>query len=129
MTPPLTCLIIDDDPGIRDLVSFNLRAEGVTAYEAGSGRAAEQIVRAIEPDLILLDVMMPDRDGFDVLRSLKSVEATRHIPVVLLSARASDEEIWQGWQAGADYYLTKPFNVEHLLDYLGLVVAERLRAG
>lgn len=128
MRPTISCLAIDDDPGVRDVVSFNLRSEGMTVHVADSGHMAEKLALEVEPDLILLDVMMPGRDGLDVLRGLKSSEATRDIPVVLLTARASDEEIWQGWQAGADYYLTKPFNVAHLVEYLGLVVAERRRA-
>jgi DNA-binding response OmpR family regulator len=65
--------------------------------------------------------MMPGRDGYEVLRAIKSSESTRHVPVVLLTAKASDAEIWQGWQAGADYYLTKPFNVDELVHYLRLI--------
>lgn len=124
----VTCLYVDDDPGIRDLVSLNLRAEGVRVVLAESAVDAETLVEEIRPDVILLDVMMPQRDGYDLLRSLKADDAHRHIPVVLLTARASDAEIWEGWQAGADYYLTKPFNVFELVEYLRVVLRERTPA-
>lgn len=125
MTTGLTCLFVDDEPGVRELVALNLRAEGIGVYVAENGIGVERMVAEIQPDVVLLDVMMPGRDGYDVLSSLKSSETTRDIPVVLLTARASDAEIWQGWRAGADYYLTKPFNVDQLVEYLQVVMAER----
>lgn len=125
MNKPLTCLFVDDEPGVRELVALNLRAEGVRVHVADSGFGVEQMVEQIQPDIVLLDVMMPGRDGYDVLNSLKGNESTSHIPVVLLTARASDAEIWQGWEAGADYYLTKPFNVDHLVEYLHVIIRER----
>lgn len=125
MNTGLTCLYVDDEPAVRELVALNLKAEGVKVYLADNGFGVEEKVEELRPDIVLLDVMMPGRDGYDVLSSLKGSESTRHVPVVLLSARASDEEIWQGWRAGADYYLTKPFNVDQLVEYLHVVVAER----
>lgn len=125
MNTGLTCLYLDDEAAVRELVALNLRAEGVKVHLADNGFGVEQMVDDLKPDIVLLDVMMPGRDGYDVLESLKGSEATRDIPVVLLTARASDEEIWQGWRAGADYYLTKPFNVDQLVEYLQVVVAER----
>jgi DNA-binding response OmpR family regulator len=62
------------------------------------------------PDLIVLDVMMPGRDGFDVLEQLKARPRTAVIPVVLLTAKAADADVWEGWKSGADYYMTKPFD-------------------
>ena len=120
----LTCLFVDDDPGVRDLVALNLKAEGIQVHLSDTGFGVEDKVRKIRPDLILLDVMMPGRDGHSVLKSLKKSTETSDIPVVLLTARATDAEIWEGWQNGADYYLTKPFNVDHLVDYLRMVVQE-----
>jgi two-component system OmpR family response regulator len=125
MASDVKCLYVDDDPGVRDLVTLTLRAEGVDVHVADNGFSVEQMVEDIRPDIVLLDVMMPGRDGYDVLSSLKSSCTTCEVPVVLLTARASDAEIWQGWQAGADYYLTKPFNVDHLVEYLQIVIAER----
>ena len=116
-----TCLVVDDEPTIRELISLNLEAEGLTVATADNGDEGERIARSILPDVVILDVMMPGRDGYDVLESLKATEATRHIPVVLLTAKASDDEIWRGWTSGANYYLTKPFNIDELIDYLNLI--------
>lgn len=123
---PLTCVYADDDPFVRELVTFNLEAEGVNVHSCSSGIGIEEIIHEVRPDLVMLDVMMPGRDGYSVLRSLKGDESTRDIPVVLLSAKASDAEIWEGWQAGADYYLTKPFRVDHLVAYLQVIAAKRV---
>jgi DNA-binding response OmpR family regulator len=107
-------LFADDDAGMRAIVLLNLQAEGfeVTAVEDGEDalREAERLL----PDLIVLDVMMPGRDGFEVLRALKSRPDTAAIPVVLLTAKATDSDVWEGWKSGADYYMTKPFNPEDL---------------
>jgi len=116
-----TCLLVDDDPNIRELVSLNLGDEGYRVYVAEDGIGVEALVAEVRPDVILLDVMMPGRDGYDVLAALKGDPGTCDIPVVLLTAKATDEEVWQGWQAGADYYLTKPFNVDELTHYLNLI--------
>lgn len=113
------CLVVDDDPSIRELVIINLEAEGMVVASADNGDDAERLARMDpQPDLIVLDVMMPGRDGYELLASLKADEATRHIPVVLLTAKASDAEVWSGWNSGADYYITKPFNVAELVYFL-----------
>jgi DNA-binding response OmpR family regulator len=120
-----TCLVVDDDPGIRQLVALNLEAEGIGVHLSDSGIGVEEMVERLQPDVVLLDVMMPGRDGYEVLGALKASEATRHVPVVLLTAKSSDAETWQGWQAGADYYLTKPFNIDQLAHYLQMILRER----
>lgn len=129
MKSKVTCLFVDDDPGVRELVALNLALEGIEVHVADSGLGVEQMVHDLEPDLVLLDIMMPGRDGYQVLTSLKASEATRDIPVVLLTAKATDAEIWEGWRAGADYYLTKPFNVDQLVEYFELILSERAQVG
>jgi DNA-binding response OmpR family regulator len=115
-------LFADDDAGMRAIVMLNLQAEGfeVTAVEDGDDalREAERLL----PDLIVLDVMMPGRDGFEVLRMLKAAPETAAIPVVLLTAKATDSDVWEGWKSGADYYLTKPFNPEDLARFANHVL-------
>ncbi|MDQ1438244.1 MAG: two-component system, OmpR family, phosphate regulon response regulator PhoB [Acidimicrobiaceae bacterium] len=111
-------LVADDDPAILDLLTFNLKAEGFDVLAATDGDQAWSLARHAVPDLVVLDVMMPQRDGLDVLGSLKSHPRTRHIPVVLLTAKASDAEVWEGWRAGADYYITKPFSLDELLHFV-----------
>jgi len=107
-------LFADDDAGMRAIVLLNLQAEGfeVTAVEDGDDALRE--AERLRPDLIVLDVMMPGRDGFEVLRMLKARPETAEIPVVLLTAKATDADVWEGWKSGADYYMTKPFNPDDL---------------
>ena len=111
-------LVADDDPNLRELLVMNLAAEGFEVQAYDNGEAAYRNARVMQPDLIVLDVMMPERDGISALRVLKDDPCTGHIPVVLLTARATDAEVWEGWESGADYYITKPFNVEELLHFI-----------
>jgi DNA-binding response OmpR family regulator len=103
-------LFADDDPGMRAIVYINLEAEGFDVTVVDDGEAALTEVDRSLPDLIVLDVMMPGRDGFDVLEQLKARPRTAEIPVVLLTAKAADADVWEGWKSGADYYMTKPFD-------------------
>jgi DNA-binding response OmpR family regulator len=114
-----TVLVADDDPDIRALLTLNLELSGYTVAVAANGGEAGELARSLLPDLIVLDGMMPVSDGFDVLQALKADEATTAIPVVMLTARASDADVWAGWQAGAAYYMTKPFDPDHLLQFIG----------
>lgn len=116
-------LVADDDDDVRRLLVANLELEGYDVSDCDNGDDARDMARTIAPDVIVLDVMMPRRDGFDVLAALKSNPATRGIPVVLLSAKAGDDDVWQGWRAGADYYVTKPFNLDELLRFIEQAVA------
>ncbi|MDQ3757731.1 MAG: response regulator [Actinomycetota bacterium] len=111
-------LVADDDPDVLRILVHNLEAEGFRVTSCDNGEDAREMARTTAPDVIILDVMMPKRDGFDVLASLKSNPSTREIPVVLLSARAHDNDVWSGWRAGADYYVTKPFEMDELLRFV-----------
>ncbi|HVM01460.1 MAG TPA: response regulator [Acidimicrobiales bacterium] len=117
-TPVRRVLIADDDPDIRALLTMTLELSGYSVTEAEDGAQAGELARELQPDLIVADVMMPVTDGFDLLERLKSDEATMDIPVVMLTARASDKDVWRGWQSGASYYLTKPFDPEHLIHFI-----------
>jgi two-component system, OmpR family, response regulator MtrA len=110
-------LFADDDPGMRALVVINLEAEGFAVTTAADGNAALEEVERVRPDLIVLDVMMPGRDGLEVLQELRNSPAAAGIPVVLLTAKATDADVWEGWKAGADYYMTKPFKPEDLANF------------
>lgn len=111
-------LIVDDDPDIRMLLTMNLEMSGYRVTEAENGLQAAEMARTLLPDLIVLDLMMPGIDGLRVLEGLKAAAATRDIPVVMLTAKASDHDVWAGWQAGVDYYMTKPFDPDHLLQFI-----------
>lgn len=114
------CLVVDDDPAIRDILVMNLEAEGMNVQTAENGDDALVLARELLPDLIVLDVMMPGRDGYAVLAELKADSATSEIPVVLLTAKAADDDVWEGWKSGADYYITKPFNVDELMYFIDM---------
>jgi DNA-binding response OmpR family regulator len=115
-------LVADDDAAILELLAFNFQAEGFEVVTATNGDMAWDLARNARPDLVVLDVMMPERDGLDVLTSLKAHPRTQQIPVVLLTAKASDAEMWEGWRAGADSYITKPFNLDELLRMVDLLL-------
>lgn len=103
-------LIADDEPGVRRLVRMTLESDEYEIFEAADGDEALSVARSELPDLILLDVMMPKRSGYDVCRELKDAEDTREICVILLTARAQDADQQEGVSAGADDYFVKPFS-------------------
>ncbi len=103
-------LAVDDEKAIVRLVQVNLEREGYEVVTAYDGREALEKVASERPDLIVLDVMMPYMDGFEVLQQLKKEPDTREIPVIMLTAKAQDADVFRGWQSGVDCYLTKPFN-------------------
>jgi two-component system OmpR family response regulator len=112
----LTAVVVDDDPQLAKLVSFVLTTEGFQVRTAGN---ANEIVAAIRqapvPDLILLDVGLPDVDGFDVLQRIRRHPVLKAIPVVMLTAEATRDAVLKGLAGGADGYITKPFEIEALL--------------
>lgn len=108
--PPKKILVADDEKNIAKLVKVNLERAGFEVVVASDGIEALKKVEEEKPDLIVLDIMMPRMDGITVLKKLKEKEETKSIPVVMLTVKAEDEDIFRGWQEGADSYLTKPFN-------------------
>jgi two-component system OmpR family response regulator len=106
-------LVVDDEPSITDLVALALRYEGFTVEKAATGRAALTSVSRFKPDLIVLDVMLPDLSGLDVLRRLSS--EGRRVPVIFLTARDATEDKVHGLTVGGDDYVTKPFSIEELV--------------
>jgi two-component system phosphate regulon response regulator PhoB len=110
-----TVLVVDDERDIRELVSYNLSKNGYTAETVATGEEAILRARSDQPDLIVLDLMLPGADGFDVCRRLKGDPATRHIPVLMLTARSEEVDIVAGLELGADDYVTKPFSPRVLL--------------
>jgi DNA-binding response OmpR family regulator len=109
-------LVVDDQPDIRLMCRVNLHLEGYEVLEAADGDAGLQLVRSAQPDLILLDVMMPGVDGWQVLETLKQDPKTASIPVILLTARVQREDEIRGWSSGAADYLSKPFNPSTLTE-------------
>jgi DNA-binding response OmpR family regulator len=110
-------LVVDDEEGIRVLCRVNLELGGFEVFEAADGVEAVEKVRTERPDLVFLDLMMPRMDGWQVLDELKSDASTAGIPVVLLTARTSEEDQMRGWDEGILEYLAKPFNPQRLVEW------------
>lgn len=108
-------LIADDEPALRALLKTNLSFEGFETLTASNGEEALQVIRDEAPDVVLLDVMMPVMDGWQVLEEL-SKSGNRHTRVILVTAKASSEAQLQGWELGCDEYLTKPFDLDVMID-------------
>ena len=111
-------LAVDDEKHIVRLVQVNLERAGYEVVTASDGVEALEQVKNELPDMIVCDVMMPRMDGFEVLRRLKADQSTREIPVIMLTAKAQDADVFKGWQSGVDAYLTKPFNPMELLAFV-----------
>jgi CheY-like chemotaxis protein len=111
-------LVADDERAIRLLCRVNLAASGMEVLEAGDGREALELARKERPDLVLLDVMMPEVDGWTVARELAADEETREIPIVFLTARAEAADRRLGEQLGGVGYLVKPFDPVTIGDYV-----------
>lgn len=109
-------LAVDDEPHILKLVSFSLKAKGFDVLEASDGLSALDIAEEQQPDLILLDVMMPALDGYEACRRLKANPKTSHIPVVMLSAKSQKSEQAVGIEVGAIDYICKPFTPSDLVN-------------
>ncbi len=124
--PNGTVLVVDDDPVIQKLLQVNFEMEGYSVITAGDGEEGLAKAQSAHPDAVVLDVMMPKMDGLEVARRLKDDEATKGIPIVLLSAKAQQADIQAGQATGADEYLTKPFDPLELLQRVGALI-ERTR--
>jgi len=109
-------LVADDDPDIRDIVSFRLRRAGYQTVEASNGDEALKLAHDRPPALCILDVMMPQVNGFEVVRELRGDSSTEGIPILMLTASVQDKDIAKGFEIGADDYLRKPFKTNELLE-------------
>lgn len=108
-------LIVDDEPAIREMVTMALELAGFAVLEAEDALSAHAMIVDLRPDLILLDWMLPQVSGLELARRLKRDDATREIPVIMLTARSEEDNKIQGLESGADDYLTKPFSTRELV--------------
>lgn len=108
-------LIVEDESDIRELLSYNLRKEGFEVASVASGQHALATAEASPPDLVILDLLLPDLDGLTVCRRLKSNPRTRHSAVIILTAKTEEADVVSGLTVGADDYITKPFSPRVLL--------------
>jgi DNA-binding response OmpR family regulator len=121
--PAGTVLVVDDDPVIVNLLQVNFEIEGYEVLTATAGESGLAQARSGNPDVIVLDVMMPGIDGIEVARRLRADDATSRIPIILLSAKAQSSDVQAGL-AVADEYVTKPFEPLELLDRVAAVLAQ-----
>jgi two-component system, OmpR family, alkaline phosphatase synthesis response regulator PhoP len=115
-------LAVDDQPQIVRLIQVNLQKAGFEVLTAFDGEEGLRKVREEKPDLVILDVIMPKRDGFEVLREIKSNAETRHLPVIMLTVKAQDADIFEGLKEGAELYLPKPFHPTELVSLVQRVL-------
>ena len=108
-------LVADDEPNIVAAIEFLLKQRGHDVYTATDGAEALSIVERIVPDLVLLDVMMPQASGYEVCQNIRRRPEWRHIKVIMLSAKGRDSEVVRGLTLGADFYVTKPFSTRDLM--------------
>jgi len=108
-------LVVDDEPDLRDMLRFALETEGFECLEAADIQKAYWLITDQDPDLVLLDWMLPGGSGIELLSRLKKEEATQALPVIMVTAKAREEDIIQGLDMGAHDYITKPFSLKELL--------------
>jgi DNA-binding response OmpR family regulator len=121
-------LVVDDEPAIRLVCRLNLQTAGFETIEAPDGETALELARSEQPDLILLDIMLPKSDGFTVAQELLSDPETREIPIVFITARSDAKDQLRGYEAGGVAFVTKPFDPV-LLPETVLTTIERVRRG
>ena len=124
-----TVLIVDDEAAIREMISVALQMAGYRCLEADNAQNAHAIVVDHQPDIILLDWMMPDVSGIELARRLKRETAYADIPIIMLTARSEEDNKIQGLEAGADDYITKPFSPRELIARLKAVLRRTATAG
>jgi two-component system alkaline phosphatase synthesis response regulator PhoP len=111
-------LVVDDEPDVRDILKKKIEAFGYSVFTAADGVEGLEAARKEMPDLIILDVIMPNKDGFSMLKDLQADEATRKITVIMATAKGQMQDIYYGQDLGATDYLVKPIDFEKLLKYV-----------
>jgi two-component system response regulator MtrA len=122
---PKRILVADDEPDVRELVVYRMKRSGYDVIEAKNGEEAFELAVAELPDLIVSDVMMPRVDGYELTRRLRAEPTTQRIPIILLTAKTQEADVSQGFDAGADDYLKKPFNPDELVARVRAVLGRR----
>jgi DNA-binding response OmpR family regulator len=117
-------LVADDEPSIVAAVEFLLQRSGYEVHVARDGDEALKLVEATLPDLVLLDVMMPVKSGYDVCKRIRERSDWRHIKIIMLSAKGRDAEVSKGLSVGADVYVTKPFSTRELMAKIEELLSE-----
>ncbi len=115
-------LIVEDEERIRKVINIIIRGENIEIDEASDGQEALDKVFSQKYDLVILDLMIPEIDGFGVLEKIRNNKDTKELPVVIVSARSSDRDILEGLKGGANYYIPKPFEPQELISSIELIL-------
>lgn len=118
LKPKAKVLVVDDEPNILMSLEFLMRKSGYEVFIARNGAEALQLVNEQLPNVLVLDIMMPEVDGYEVCQHIKSSPELRHIRVIFLSAKSKEADLEKGYAAGADLYLTKPFSTRELMQHI-----------
>jgi two-component system alkaline phosphatase synthesis response regulator PhoP/two-component system response regulator VicR len=116
-------LVAEDDPNILRQIEFNLQTHGFSVETAMTGAEALKKLMVRRPDLLITDIMMPEMDGHELVSSLRGDEQLADLPVIMLTARSTDNDIMQGYNSGTDLYLTKPFNPTELISFVERILS------
>lgn len=107
--------IVEDETDIIELIAYHLKKEGFTVTSTSTGANAFDLIKANKPDLVILDLMLPDTDGFEICKKIKQDSATHHIPIMMVTAKSEDSDMITGLELGAEDYVTKPFSPKVLV--------------
>jgi len=120
--PTTRVLVVDDEPNIALAIDFLMQQQGFETAQAHDGKEALDKVRRFNPDLMILDVMMPHMNGYEVAQELRRDESYRNLKIVFLTAKGTSQDRMQGYTAGADVYLTKPFDNQELVNIVSEIL-------
>ena len=120
-------LVVDDEEDIIEMIRYNLEKENYQITCANSGESAIEKTKSVQPDLMVLDLMLPDIDGFEVCKLLKADSITSHIPIIMVTAKGEESDIVAGLELGADDYITKPFRPKVLIARIRTVLRRKKR--
>jgi len=118
-------LVIEDDPVERQVLLQALKNSGYVSYGAQTGEEGLTLFKKVKPDVVLLDVVLPGIDGWDVLKKIKSGPLSRKVPVIMITAKSENTDKITGYEIGADFYVTKPYNISKLLPIIRNIVSEK----
>lgn len=122
-------LVVDDDAHLAQMIRITLESRDYEVVNAGNGREGLELARATKPDLVIMDVLMPEMDGFEALRELKSDFSIKHIPVIMLTARGHSTDALTGMESGAHFYLAKPFSSYELIAHVKQILEHSMPVG
>ena len=121
-------VIVEDEPDILEVLSYNLRREGFYVSTSDDGAEGLKLIQDTKPDLVLLDLMLPNIDGLDICRTMKSDQTTTHIPIIMVTAKSEESDVVLGLGLGADDYVIKPFSPKELVARVKVVLRRGLAA-